>query len=175
MLGDEFMQWGFINGSPNAQGHTYQLAQYLLDGQSKVDWNLVNYQIAQLGQQRHAKTDEFMDVVSEVSHADALLIGTPIYWSDMTGLLKTFLDRCTMVARQFDFTDIPVYLLVNGTQTPDQTAQGIAPAVSQLCEFLKMNYQDTIYVDTSKVVQPSDYTSALHKQQEQLHTFVNVR
>lgn len=169
------MQWGFLNASPNAHGHTDRLAQYLLDGQPTTTWALTEHRIAQLGQQRQAEHDEFGTIAGDVATVDALLIGTPIYWSDMTGLLKTFLDRCTLVARQFDFSQIPVYLLVNGTQQPVQTAAGIAPAVAQLCEFLKMDYQDTIYVDTSVVVQPTDYEDALHTQQQQLHMLLKTR
>lgn len=169
------MQWGFINGSPNRHGHTFQLGEYLLSGQDRHNMNLVEYNVAQLGQQRNAMDDDFMKVAGKVAGADALLVGTPIYRSDMTGLLKTFLDRCTLVARQFDFSATPVYLLVNGTQAPRQTAAGIAPAVEQLCEFLKMDFKDTIYVDTSLVARPSDYDAALHTQQQHLNMLVNER
>lgn len=174
MLGDGIMHWGFINGSPNAHGHTARLAQYLLADQSQVSWNLVEHHVAQLGQQRQAQDDDFLAIAKEVAAVDALLIGTPIYWSDMTGLLKTFLDRCTLVARQFDFSQIPVYVLINGTQSPTTTAAGIAPAVAQLCDFLKMDFQDAIYVDTSVIVQPADYAAALHNEQQKLHMIVKA-
>lgn len=150
------MSWGFLNGSPNAKGHTASLAQYLLTDRPYTDWPLVNYHIAQLGQHNH-QADDFFALAQTIAHCDALLIGTPVYWSDMTGLLKTFLDRCTLVAQQLDFSHIPTYVLIDGTQDPATTAPGITPAIAQLADFLKLDYQDTFVVDTSIVQRPQDY------------------
>ncbi|MFD1483801.1 flavodoxin family protein [Lacticaseibacillus baoqingensis] len=160
------MSWGFINGSPNALGHTDALAQFLLAGQACTTLPLVNYHIAQLGQHRD-QPDDFIRLAQTISTCDALLIGTPVYWSDMTGLLKTFLDRCTLIAKQVAFRHVPTYVLVNGTQRPAQTAPGIAPAIAQLADFLQWDYRDTIVVDTS-LVRPPAFAQVLTPWQQQL-------
>lgn len=152
------MKWGFINASPNRKGHTAQLGTYLLAGQSTTTWALVDYHIAPLGQSRD---DDFPDLIQEVAACDALLIGTPVYWSDMTGSLKSFLDRCTEVARQFAFAGKPTYLLIDGTQSPAQTASGIPVAVAQLADFLKLAYREAQFVDTSVVKRREDFPTVL--------------
>ncbi|WP_390406200.1 flavodoxin family protein [Lacticaseibacillus jixiensis] len=161
------MQWGFINGSPNANGHTAKLGRHLLADQAVTEWPLVNYHLNQLGQ--HAdQVDDFANLIHEIAQVDALLIGTPVYWSDMTGLLKTWLDRCTLVKAEFT-KPIKLYALIDGTQAPAQTAPGIAPAIQQLGEFLNMTYQTSFIIDTSIVKRPSDYPQALAAYQEALH------
>ncbi|WP_461213923.1 NAD(P)H-dependent oxidoreductase [Lacticaseibacillus sp. GG6-2] len=161
------MKWGFINASPNANGHTAQLGAYLLADQTATTWSLVDYNINQLGQQRD---DDFLPLIGQVAACDALLIGTPVYWSDMTGLLKTFLDRCTLVAKHFDFSAMPTYALIDGTQTPATTAPGIAVAVAQLADFLKLTYREAVYVDTSVIKRRSDFANALATTQQHIRT-----
>jgi hypothetical protein len=72
------------------------------------------------------------------------------------------------VAQQLDFSHIPTYVLIDGTQDPATTAPGITPAIAQLADFLKLDYQDTFVVDTSIVQRPQDYPTTLAPFQQQL-------
>ncbi len=160
------MKWGFLNGSPNTKGHTAQLGAYLLTDQEATTWALVDYHIAQLGQQ--SAEDDFLPLITQVAACDALLIGTPVYWSDMTGLLKTFLDRCTLIANHFDLQGMPTYVVISGTQTPATTAPGIPVAIAQLATFLKLEYRESAFVDTSIVKRRVDFPSVLAATQHRM-------
>lgn len=41
------------------------------------------------------ESDDFMPLIHELVHYDPWIIATPVYWYSMSGLLKTFWDRCT--------------------------------------------------------------------------------
>ncbi|CAM4026420.1 FMN reductase [Lederbergia lenta] len=69
--------------------------------------------------------------------ADDIVIGTPVYWSSMTGYLKTFLDRFS------DALDAPlckrVFLIIQGTE-PGDAIPYITNAIQQLCRRFHMSY-----------------------------------
>jgi multimeric flavodoxin WrbA len=82
----------FLNGSPNPNGNTVALAETLLAGHDYEALNLVDYQINVYGQNIHG--DQFDIVLEKVFSADILVIGSPLYWHNICGSVRTFLDRC---------------------------------------------------------------------------------
>ena len=82
----------FFNGSPNPNGNTADLAKVLLKGKDYETLNLVDYQINVYGQ--NIPGDQFEEVLVKVSAADVLVIGSPLYWHNICGSVRTFLDRC---------------------------------------------------------------------------------
>ncbi len=82
----------FINGSPNKDGTTSQLAKRLLSGQSYETLNLVDYQINVYGQS--IMGDQFNEVLEKIKEADVLVIGSPLYWHNICGSVRNLLDRC---------------------------------------------------------------------------------
>jgi multimeric flavodoxin WrbA len=83
--------------------------------------------------------------------ADDIVIGTPVYWSSMTGYLKTFIDRFA------DALDAPlagkrVYLLIQGT-APDDAIPFITNVICHLCRRFHMKYMGlaTNSSETSKL------------------------
>lgn len=82
----------FLNGSPNPGGNTAELAKTLLKGHEYETLNLVDYQINVYGQ--NLSGDQFGEVLAKVSAADILVIGSPLYWHNICGSVRTFLDRC---------------------------------------------------------------------------------
>lgn len=56
--------------------------------------------------------DDMVDIISKVQNADVLIFATPIYYYEMSGQLKTFLDRCNPLYGQDNkFKD--VYLITS--------------------------------------------------------------
>ncbi len=82
----------FLNGSPNPNGNTAELARILLADREYETLNLVDYQINVYGQ--NIPGDQFDEVLAKVSAADVLVIGSPLYWHNICGSVRTFLDRC---------------------------------------------------------------------------------
>jgi len=82
----------FLNGSPNSNGNTAALAKTLLKGHDYETLNLVDYQINVYGQDLSG--DRFEEVLAKVSAADILVVGSPLYWHNICGAVRTFLDRC---------------------------------------------------------------------------------
>ncbi|MGO4971932.1 flavodoxin family protein [[Clostridium] aminophilum] len=81
----------FINGSPNKDGNTKALADTLLKGHEYETLNLVDYQIGVYGQK--IAHDQFGEVLDKVKKADVLAIGSPMYWHNICGAVRTMLDR----------------------------------------------------------------------------------
>lgn len=81
----------FINASEYSNGNTSQLGHQILTGIDYDQLNLVDYKIYQLGQ--HFADDQFEEVIAKMQAADVWLIGTPVYWHNMSGHLKTWFDR----------------------------------------------------------------------------------
>ena len=81
----------FINGSPNKDGNTKALADTLLKGHEYETLNLVDYQIGVYGQK--IADDQFGEVLDKVKKADVLVIGSPMYWHNICGAVRTMLDR----------------------------------------------------------------------------------
>ena len=79
----------FVNASRNKDGNTVQMAEKMLEGIKYEQVNLVDYNIAFLGQED--MNDEFQDFLTDIEGAETIVIGTPVYWHSMSGSLKTCL------------------------------------------------------------------------------------
>lgn len=56
--------------------------------------------------------DDMADLIGKVQNADVLIFATPIYYYEMSGQLKTFLDRCNpLYSQENKFKD--VYLITS--------------------------------------------------------------
>ena len=115
----------FINASPNKDGNTAKLAKELLAGKNYETLNLVNYKIYAYGQEY--EDDQFDEVINTIRKADTVVLGSPLYWHNICGLMRNFLDRCYGPIEQNEFKGKDLYFIM----------QGAAPEKWQLeaCEF----------------------------------------
>lgn len=81
----------FINGSPEKDGNTARIAHTLLEGHKFQEYDLVDHKIYDYGQ-RFAD-DEFDELLHAFRAADTIVIGSPVYWHDLSGMLRNMLDR----------------------------------------------------------------------------------
>lgn len=103
----------FLNASRNVDGNTSSLAKELMGGQDYKQVNLAEYHIPQVGQ----GDGDFNRVCEQLKGADVIVIGTPVYWSNMSGYLKTFIDHVDV---NDDLKGADLYLIVQGSDS-DQT------------------------------------------------------
>ena len=81
----------FINGSPNKNGNTAALAKKAAGGRKYHSLHLVDYKIYGYGQ--NFADDQFLEVVDAMKEAETILIGSPVYWHNMSGMVRNLLDR----------------------------------------------------------------------------------
>lgn len=120
----------FMNASPNKTGNTARLARELLAGKEYETLNLAEYKIYAYGQDY--PDDQFEEVIEKIRKADTVVMGSPLYWHNICGLLRNFLDRCYGPVGQGEFSGKDLYFIM----------QGAAPEKWQLeaCEFTMSRY-----------------------------------
>lgn len=81
----------FINGSPNKNGNTAELAKKLMGQKPYQTLNLADYKVYGYGQ--HFEDDQFEEIVEAIKAADTVVIGSPVYWHNMSGMVRNLIDR----------------------------------------------------------------------------------
>ncbi len=102
-----------INGSPRSRGNTEMLLGKVLEPLTKAGWET---EIVQLGGKKirgctacyrcfgakdarcSVKTDVFNDCFEKMLSADAIILGSPTYFTDVTAEMKALLDRAGLVS-----------------------------------------------------------------------------
>ena len=102
----------FVNASPNKNGNTAKLAQELLAGKEYETLNLIDYKIYAYGQ-KYAD-DQFKEVIKAMHEADTVVMGSPLYWHNICGLMRNFLDRCYGPIEQGKFSGKDLYFIMQG-------------------------------------------------------------
>jgi len=105
-----------VNGSPRKNGNTYQMINNVLDICKKAGHETEIYQAG--GRPVHGclacgtcgnnigrcVTDDWMnEVYQKMKEADAIVLGSPTYFSDLTPELKAVIDRCGFISRRDGF------------------------------------------------------------------------
>lgn len=107
-----------INGSPRKSWNTSQLLQQALKGAESVGaetefLNLYDLEyrgcMSCFGCKRKDAVpckcymkDDLTSILEKVHHADALFLGSPIYFGDITGQMRCFLERLCFPALSYD-------------------------------------------------------------------------
>jgi len=107
-----------FNGSGRKDGNTYLLLKVVLEElQSEgIETELVQlaekapiqgciacYKCMERKNMKCAiETDPFNEYFARISKADGLLLGSPVYFSDITAGMKALIERCGLVARAND-------------------------------------------------------------------------
>ncbi|MFX1340244.1 MAG: flavodoxin family protein [Promethearchaeota archaeon] len=96
-----------IIGSPRKNGTVSKLAQNILDaaevnGHLTELINLYNYEIkpcigdwACVKQGKCHIQDDFEIIFHKLKEAEIVILGSPVYWANISGVMKTFFDRHT--------------------------------------------------------------------------------
>lgn len=102
----------FLNASPNKNGNTARLAKALLGNTPYEQLNLADYRVYGYGQ--HFADDQFDEVLARVKAADTVVVGSPVYWHNLSGLLRNFLDRCYGPVEPGDLAGRQLFFLFQG-------------------------------------------------------------
>jgi len=106
-----------FNGSPRKEGNTYQSLQVVMGELQKEG---IETEVVQLGgknihgciacykcfknkdKECSIKDDGVNDYIKKMMEADGIIIGSPVYFSNITSEVKAFIDRAGLVARAND-------------------------------------------------------------------------
>lgn len=102
----------FINGSPNKDGNTARLARELIGDRPYEQLNLAEYKVYGYGQSYG--DDDFEDVLARIEAADTLVVGSPVYWHSLSGMLRNLLDRFYGPVREGSMSGKTLYFVFQG-------------------------------------------------------------
>ncbi|MHA2392713.1 MAG: flavodoxin family protein [Promethearchaeota archaeon] len=103
-----------INGSPNPRGNTFQLIKMVFD-EIKEENNEVHTEMIQLAgttinsclscykcfrnkDNKCVQKDDLNELYVKMIEADAIVLGTPVYFGDATGKMRCFIERSGFIA-----------------------------------------------------------------------------
>lgn len=101
-----------INGSPNKTGNTMALANSLLSTQKYNTIHLVDYKVYAYGQK--FADDQFDEILKEMKTANTIVIGSPVYWHNMSGAVRNMLDRFYGPVRSGELRGKKLFFLFQG-------------------------------------------------------------
>lgn len=132
----------FINASPNKDGNTAKLAKELLAGKDYETLNLIDYKIYAYGQEY--EDDQFNEVIEAIRMADTVVMGSPLYWHDICGLLRNFLDRCYGPIRQGEFKGKELYFIMQGASPEKWQLEACEFTMSRFAGLYEFSYKGMI-------------------------------
>ncbi|WP_343082747.1 flavodoxin family protein [Blautia producta] len=102
----------FINGSPNENGNTSELAKALLKAKEYETLNLTDYRIGSFGQD--LEDDQLDEVIAKMKEAEVIVVGSPLYWHNICGSVRNMLDRFYGLVKEGSLSGRRLYFLFQG-------------------------------------------------------------
>lgn len=136
----------FMNFSPNKNGNTNFIGEKLLKNIDHETLQIVDYKISQYGQV--FEDDQISEVFKKIKDADTLVIGAPVYWYTVGGLLKTFIGRLYMLDEAQTLKEKKLYLFAQGSAPSKDTENSITYLATRLCYLMEMELKGVV-VDSS--------------------------
>ena len=128
----------FINASPNKNGNTVALAKELLAGRGYRQLDLPDFAIAPYG--RTFEGDQFDEVIGAIRAASTVVIGCPVYWHNLTGHLRTFLDRCYGPVQQGELAGRRLFFIFQGAAPEQWMLEAGEYTMSRFAALYGMDY-----------------------------------
>ena len=128
----------FINGSPNANGNTASLARELLAGRDYETVQLGTAKVYDYGQD--FDDDEFDSVLEKMRAADTIIMGSPVYWHDLSGMMRNLLDRCYGPVPMGGFSGKRLAVLFQGSAPTRDMFARVEYTMSRFAGYYGMEY-----------------------------------
>ena len=132
----------FINSSPNKNGNTVRLASILLEGKEYETLNLCDYKIYGYGQS--FEDDQFMEVIDKIRQAKTIIFGSPVYWHNLSGLLRCFLDRTYGPFEEGEFAGRDMYAIVQGAAPEKWMLEACEYTLSRFAGICGFDYKGMV-------------------------------
>ena len=139
---DDMSKILFINSSPNKDGNTYRIGEQLLVNLDHEVLQMSDYRISQYGQVY--ADDEMKEVMAKIDQVDTLVIGAPVYWYTVGGMLKTFIDRLYMLPEAEVLRGKKLYLFAQGSAPDEATEKSIQFLASRVAYLMGMELKGVV-------------------------------
>ena len=131
-----------INGSPNKNGNTVTLTKKFLKDKEFETLHLVDYKIYSYGQD--FEDDQFNEIVSKMSEADTIIIGSPLYWHSMSGAIRNLIDRFYQNVSEILLEGKDMYFVFQGYAPTKQQLEAGEYTMQRFAHLYHMNYKGMI-------------------------------
>ncbi len=132
----------FVNGSPNRDGNTAALAKALLKGKEYDQLDLIDYKIYGFGQS--FDDDQFREVIGKMKEYDTIVLGSPLYWHNLCGLVRNFLDRCYGPVEPGTFSGKKLYFLIQGMEPKEEQLRACDGTIALFARVAGFEYEGMI-------------------------------
>lgn len=152
------MKVSVINGSPRKNWNTAKLLNQFMEGMkdscNDIEINYINIYDYKFSGCRSCfacklKTfedqplacrwkDEITDCIDEVRNSDVVVIGSPIYFLDLSAQLKAFLERLMYPGKSPNVIPLALIMTMNATEEPYKKI--ILPSVDITCKYWENNF-----------------------------------
>lgn len=132
----------FINGSPNKNGNTVTLAKQFLKNKEYQTLHLVDYKIYSYGQ--NYSDDQLDVIINQMSQADTIVIGSPLYWHSMSGSIRNLLDRFYGYVDEDLLKGKDMYFIFQGYAPTKQQLEAGEYTMKRFAKLYGMNYKGMI-------------------------------
>lgn len=136
----------FMNSSPNKNGNTYRIGEELLKDIPHDVLQMSDYKVSQYG--NVLADDQIKDIFKLLEDKDTILIGAPVYWYTVGGILKTFIDRLYMLPEAEILKGKKLYFFAQGSAPDEGTIKTIEHLANRVAELMGMDLKNVI-VDSS--------------------------
>lgn len=136
----------FMNGSPNKNGNTIRIGEELLKNIPHDVLQMSDYKVSQY--ENVYADDQINDIFKVIEDKEILVIGTPVYWYTVGGLLKTFIDRLYLLPEAEVLKGKKLYFFAQGSRPDEGTIKTIEHLVQRVAELMGMELKG-IVVDSS--------------------------
>lgn len=132
----------FMNCSPNKAGNTYRIGEKILANTEHEVLQMADYKIYQYGQVY--EDDQIKEVFNEIEKVDTIVIGAPIYWYTVGGILKTFIDRLYMLPEAEILRGKKLYLFAQGESPDEATKKAVTFLATRLATLMGMELKEVV-------------------------------
>ena len=101
-----------------------------------------DYKIYQYGQVY--EDDQIKDVFDKIEKVDTIVIGSPVYWYTLSGILKTFIDRFYMLDDAKKLNGKKLYLFAQGDAPDNATKKSIEFLANRVSILMDMELKSVI-------------------------------
>lgn len=132
----------FMNASPNKDGATNRIAEELLKGKTYDKMQMSDYEVSQYGAVR--SNDQIKEMLNIVKDYDTLVIGSPIYFYTVSGILKTFIDRLYLLDEAKVLQDKNIYFFAQGHNPSEETEDTIYYLIKRSSKVMNLNLKGVV-------------------------------
>jgi multimeric flavodoxin WrbA len=90
--------------------------------------------------------DDMKFIIERLLASDFIILGSPNYFSNVSGLMKNFIDRLHPVYKNNELNDKKVIAILVGASNDVMSRQNAVDAIGSVASALKMNLAGDLYI-----------------------------